>query len=81
MSTPATSTRTIGILGAGRVGAAVARQALQAGYAVKIATAKPAEEISMLVEIVTPGAAAVDSAEVTAADLVVVRSPCTNTAA
>lgn len=67
--------RTIGILGAGRVGTAVARQALAVGYAVKIATAKPAEEIAMLVEIVTPGAVATDAAGVATADLVVMAVP------
>ncbi|GAB3254353.1 NADPH-dependent F420 reductase [Arthrobacter pigmenti] len=75
MNSPTTELRTIGVIGAGRVGAAVARQALRAGYTVKIATAKPADEISMLVEIVIPGAVAVDAAEAAAADLVVVAVP------
>ena len=75
MTSPATELRTVGILGAGRVGTAVARQALKAGYTVKIATAKPVEEISMIVEIITPGAIAVDAAEAAAADLVVVAVP------
>lgn len=75
MTFDATEPRTIGILGAGRVGTAVARQALKAGYTVKIATAKPAEEISLIVEIVTPGAFAVETAEAAAADLVVVAVP------
>lgn len=75
MSSPAKTIRTVGILGAGRVGSAVARQALKAGYAVKIGTAKPAEEISMLVEIVTPGAVAVDAAVAATADLIVVAVP------
>jgi 8-hydroxy-5-deazaflavin:NADPH oxidoreductase len=65
----------IGILGAGRVGTAVARQALKAGYEVRIATAKPAEQIAMIVEIVTPGAQAVEAAEAASADLVVVAVP------
>lgn len=65
----------IGILGAGRVGTAIARQALLAGFDVRIATAKPADEISMLVDIVTPGARAVDAAEAAEADLVVVAIP------
>src|SRR3954452_10221159 len=67
--------RTIGILGAGRVGTAVARQALKAGYRVKIATSKPAQEIALLVDIITPGALAVDAAEAAASDLVVVAVP------
>lgn len=67
--------RTIGILGAGRVGTAVARQALKAGYEVKIATAKSASEISLIVEIITPGAIAVDAAEAASADLVVIAVP------
>jgi predicted dinucleotide-binding enzyme len=65
----------IGILGAGRVGTAVARQALKAGYRVKIATAKPANEIALLTEIITPGAEAVHAAEAAAADLVVAAVP------
>lgn len=66
---------TIGILGAGRVGTAVARQALSAGYAVNIATAKPASEIELIVDIVTPGATAVEAAEVSRQDLVVLAVP------
>jgi 8-hydroxy-5-deazaflavin:NADPH oxidoreductase len=75
MTTPTPELHTIGILGAGRVGTAVARQALKAGYEVKIATAKPAEQIAMIVEIVTPGAVAVEAAEAASADLVVVAVP------
>jgi 8-hydroxy-5-deazaflavin:NADPH oxidoreductase len=75
MSTLAKPIHTVGILGAGRVGTAVARQALKAGYQVKIATSKPAPEISLLVEIITPGAVAVDAAEAAAADLVVIAVP------
>jgi 8-hydroxy-5-deazaflavin:NADPH oxidoreductase len=75
MTTPTPVLRTIGILGAGRVGTAVARQALKAGFEVKIATAKPAEQIAMIVEIVTPGAIAVEAAEAASADLVVVAVP------
>lgn len=74
MSNPSTL-QTIGILGAGRVGTAVARQALKAGYDVKIATAKPVEEISMIVDIVTPGAQAVETAEAARQELVILAVP------
>lgn len=67
--------RTIGILGAGRVGTAVARQALRAGYEVTIATAKPVEEIAMIVDVITPGARAVEATEAASSDLVVAAVP------
>lgn len=70
-----TGPRTIGVLGVGRVGAAVARQALKAGYRVKVATAKPVEEIELIVQVVVPGAVAVSAAEAAAADLVIVAVP------
>jgi predicted dinucleotide-binding enzyme len=72
---PAAEVRTIGILGAGRVGTAVARQALKAGYDVRIATSRPAEEIALLAEIITPGAAAVTAAEAAGSDIVVLAVP------
>lgn len=65
----------IGILGAGRVGTAVARQALQAGYDVSVATAKPSSEIRLIVDIVAPGARAVEAEEASAADVVVIAVP------
>ena len=66
---------TIGVLGAGRVGTAVARQALRAGHAVKIATAKPAADIALLTEVIVPGATAVDREELRGADLIVLAVP------
>ena len=69
------SQETIGILGAGRVGTAIARLAVAAGYRVKVATSKPAAENELIIEIVTPGAIAVEALEAASADLVVVAIP------
>lgn len=68
--------RTVSILGAGRVGTAIARQALKAGYEVLIASSRPPTEIEMLVEVVVPGARAV-SAETASrdGDIVIVAIP------
>ena len=66
---------TIGILGAGRVGTALARQAIKAGYAVKIATAKPPEDIALIVQFTAPGAEAVTAEEAAKADIVVLAMP------
>ena len=67
---------TIGILGAGRVGSAIARTALASGYAVHIAGSGPAADIQLIVDIVTPGAVAMTAAEVAASsDLVVLAVP------
>lgn len=66
---------TIGVLGAGRVGTAVARQAVRAGHTVKIATAKPAADIALLTEVIVPGAVAVDREELRGADIIVLAVP------
>lgn len=68
--------KTIGVLGAGRVGSAVARTALKAGYAVNIAGSGPGSDIELLVDIVVPGARAMSAVDAVAdADLVVVAVP------
>lgn len=70
------SDATIGVLGVGRVGSAVARQALKAGYRVKVSGSREPEHISLLAEIVIPGAEAVTAADAaTSADLVVLAVP------
>lgn len=71
MSTPLS----VGILGAGRVGTAVARQAVRAGHTVKIATGKPADEIRLLTEVIVPGATAVGREELRGSDLIIVAVP------
>ncbi|MFC7403096.1 NADPH-dependent F420 reductase [Citricoccus sp. GCM10030269] len=78
MTTTAASIRTIGILGAGRVGAAVARRAVAVGFEVCIATAKPAREIEPTLRRVVPGARAVEPTEITETDLTVVAIPLRN---
>ncbi len=67
---------TLGILGAGRVGSAIARTALSAGFDVAIAASGPASEIELIAELVTPGARAMNAAEAAEfADVVVVAVP------
>ena len=71
-----TEVKTIGILGAGRVGTAIARRAIAAGYAVKIATSKSPAEIALLLEIMVPGARAATAQEVIAeSDIVMLALP------
>lgn len=71
-----TEPKIIGILGAGRVGTAIARRAIAAGYQVRVASSRPASEIALVLRFVAPGAEAADAAEVIAAsDIVVLALP------
>ncbi len=68
--------RTIGILGVGRVGTALARQAMKSGFRVNIAGSGAPADIELIVEFTAPGATPMTAAEVAArSDLVVLATP------
>ncbi|AIY02722.1 hypothetical protein ART_3123 [Arthrobacter sp. PAMC 25486] len=70
------ATTTIGILGAGKVGTGVARQALQAGYRVLVAASGDPKDISLIISVMAPGAIAVTAEDAMSdADLVVLSVP------
>lgn len=74
--TGATPLATIAVLGAGRVGTAVARRALHAGFEVLVAASGDPADIELITSIMAPGARAVTAAEAAASgDVVVLAIP------
>jgi 8-hydroxy-5-deazaflavin:NADPH oxidoreductase len=76
VSTPSGAIRTLGILGAGRLGATLGRKAIEAGYRVLIATSEPPAAIALTVKILSPGSEPVSAPDaIAAADAVVLAVP------
>lgn len=72
----APATERVGIVGAGKLGMAMARVALAAGYEVAVASSGPAQQIALSVEVLAPGAVPSTVGEVVDfADVIVLAVP------
>jgi hypothetical protein len=73
---PETAELRLGIVGAGKLGTTLARAAIEAGYDVAISGSGPADDISLTVDVLAPGARAVTTEEVVGhADIIVLAVP------
>jgi predicted dinucleotide-binding enzyme len=76
VSSSETTDRRLGIVGAGKIGTAIARAALEGGYDVAISGSGPAERIELIVDVLAPGARPVSTEDVVHdADLIVLAVP------
>lgn len=66
---------TIGIIGAGAIGQALARQAVGAGYEVVLSNSRGPESLTQLLRELEPGAGAGQVRDAAAADIIVIAVP------
>ncbi|MDN4481372.1 NADPH-dependent F420 reductase [Demequina muriae] len=71
----ATAPATLGIIGAGRIGRAIAVLGRRAGIEVRVAASRPPEQLRADVEAAAPGASAVSVVDAARADIVVLAIP------